>query len=63
MSFLVIFTTTRYATRKDSGERRNYAEFSEFYKTNFDAKVDILSNPNLVSSNTDISVISSMYFF
>ena len=43
--------------------KKNYSEFSEFYKSNFDNKIDINANPGLVASNSTIAVISALWFF
>ena len=43
--------------------RENYTNFSNWYKQNIDANVDIKDNPSLLESNTEIGTISGLYFF
>ncbi|WP_421762562.1 glycoside hydrolase family 19 protein [Ekhidna sp.] len=41
----------------------NYTAFASFYKENYDSSVDCLANPDLLTSNKEIGVISALWFF
>jgi len=43
--------------------RDNYERFNTFYQNNYDSTVDLISNPDLLSNNTEIAVISALWFF
>ncbi|MDX5478834.1 MAG: hypothetical protein LPJ98_10295, partial [Cyclobacteriaceae bacterium] len=41
----------------------NYTEFNQFYKQNYNTNIDILNNPDLLSTNTEIATLSALWFF
>lgn len=41
----------------------NYQQFTSFYQNKYQSSLDFINNPNLVSSNTEIAVISALWFF
>ena len=43
--------------------RYNYGKFTDFYKLNYDATKDFETNPELLQSNTEIAVISALWFY
>ncbi|MEN8125830.1 MAG: hypothetical protein ABFR32_11960, partial [Bacteroidota bacterium] len=43
--------------------RDNYQKFNTFYQNNYDAQVDIVSNPDLVSGDNKIAIISALWYF
>lgn len=43
--------------------RTNYNNFNEFYSNTYDNTVNIIDNPELVSSDYKIAVISALWFF
>lgn len=43
--------------------RDNYTQFNAFYRQQFGESYDFVRNPNLLSTNEDLSVISAMWFF
>ncbi|MTI89008.1 MAG: hypothetical protein FH748_13705 [Balneolaceae bacterium] len=40
-----------------------YSEFNAFYRSNYDSSVDILSNPDLLSTNYEIAAISALWYY
>ncbi|ERM84263.1 hypothetical protein P872_15890 [Rhodonellum psychrophilum GCM71 = DSM 17998] len=45
------------------GVSSNYAEFNQFYKKNYNSNIDLLINPELLSTNTEIATLSALWFF
>jgi putative chitinase len=43
--------------------KNNYASFQDYYNNKFLDQVNIVSNPSLVASNTDLAVLSALWFF
>jgi len=43
--------------------KANYDEFNKFYKKNYNSNIDLLINPELVSTNAEIATISALWFF
>jgi len=43
--------------------RDNYERFNTYYQNNYDSTVNLISNPDLLSNNTEIAVISALWFF
>ena len=43
--------------------RANYTRFNTFYRANYNSSVNLLTNPDLVSSDKDIAVISALWFY
>ncbi|MGB3468167.1 MAG: hypothetical protein WBA74_22970 [Cyclobacteriaceae bacterium] len=43
--------------------RTYYEQFTNFYKTEFDSNADFLANPEQVAENTDIAIISALWYF
>lgn len=43
--------------------KNNYSMFNDFYQNNFDSTVDLISNPELISSDMKLAVISGLWFF
>lgn len=41
----------------------NYSKFNNFYRQNYNSNFDLVKNPELVSSNTEIAVISALWYF
>ena len=41
----------------------NYSDFTNFYQDNIDATKDFVTNPDLLSSDEDIAVLSAMWFY
>lgn len=41
----------------------NYQLFNKFYQDNYDNTIDLITNPELVSSNKTIAVISALWFY
>jgi putative chitinase len=43
--------------------KNNYKLFSDFYQKNFDSSKDLLNTPNLIADNSEIALISALWFF
>jgi len=43
--------------------KTNYTDFNTYYQANVDSSVNLVTNPDLVASNVEIAVISSLWFF
>lgn len=43
--------------------RENYENFSNWYKDNINSNTDILNNPSLLQTDSEIGTVSGMYFF
>lgn len=43
--------------------RANYEAFADHYKSTYDSTIDILANPELLSQNAAINIISALWFF
>ncbi|UJH66292.1 glycoside hydrolase family 19 protein [Allomuricauda sp. SCSIO 65647] len=43
--------------------RTNYRNFNNFYRTNYDSSVNLINNPDLISTNKNIAVISALWFY
>lgn len=41
----------------------NYSQFNAFYTNNYDNTVNLLENPDLITNNKEIAVISALWFF
>ncbi|MCM2301309.1 MAG: hypothetical protein NDI80_01655 [Flavobacteriaceae bacterium] len=41
----------------------NYTEFTNFYQKNYDNTVNFTQNPDLISSNSELAVISALWYF
>jgi len=41
----------------------NYKEFTEFYQENYDSSTSFVNNPDLISSDKEIAIISALWFF
>ena len=41
----------------------NYLEFNDFYRQSYDNTVDLLQNPDLITQNEEIAVISALWFY
>jgi len=43
--------------------KNNYTAFNNFYRNNYDSSVDIINNPDLLTSNKEMMVISALWFY
>jgi putative chitinase len=43
--------------------KHNYKEFNDFYKEKFGSDIDLISEPHLLSTNTELAVISALWYF
>lgn len=43
--------------------KNNYTAFNNFYRNNYDSSVDIINNPDLLTSNIEMMVISALWFY
>ena len=41
----------------------NYEQFNSFYQENYDSNTDLVTNPDLISTNTNIAIVSALWFF
>ncbi|MEB2781124.1 hypothetical protein U3A58_12040 [Algoriphagus sp. C2-6-M1] len=43
--------------------KANYQSFTQFYQNAYNSKLDFVANPDLISSNLELGVISALWFF
>jgi len=43
--------------------KNNYEAYTNFYQDNFNSTKDFVQNPGLISSNSEIAVMSAMWFY
>ncbi|MBP6411575.1 MAG: hypothetical protein KA313_10785 [Pseudarcicella sp.] len=43
--------------------KSNYEEFQAWYNSKYNPDIDVVSNPNLISSDDNLAVLSGMWFF
>ena len=43
--------------------KQNYQKFSSFYSNNYDSTINFVTNPELISSNKTIAVISALWYY
>ena len=43
--------------------KQNYQKFSSFYSNNYDSTINLVANPELISSNKMIAVISALWYY
>ena len=41
----------------------NYTQFNNFYQSNYNQDIDVVANPDLLKTNTELAVISALWFF
>jgi putative chitinase len=41
----------------------NYEQFNNFYNEKFNANIDLIKNPEMVSNNIELAVISALWYF
>ncbi|AFL84191.1 putative chitinase [Belliella baltica DSM 15883] len=41
----------------------NYEQFNKFYNEKFNANIDLIKNPEMVSNNIELAVISALWYF